>query len=96
MIAIGQQTALEEQRVLQQELTEDLGQQNQIIGQQQTMLFVAVGAIIAFILLILRMLYLSRERRLYQQKLISANDELEDKTAQCAVIGTHKEKGDEE
>lgn len=74
-----QQVALEEQRILQQELTEDLGQQNQIIGQQQTMLIVAVGAIIAFAILVLRMLYLSRERREYQQKLIAVNDELEDK-----------------
>ncbi|MCC3861211.1 YfiR/HmsC family protein [Pseudemcibacter aquimaris] len=74
-----QQAALEDQRLLQEALTEDLGQQTQIIGQQQSLLIAAVVAIIAFLLLVLRMLYLSRERNRAQQQLIAANDELEDK-----------------
>lgn len=74
-----QQTELDEQRRLQQVLTEDLGVQEQVIGQQKLLIYVSLVFLIVFLGLLLRLLYLGKERRRFQEQILHANDSLESK-----------------
>ena len=75
----NQQNELNNQRQLQQVLTEDLSVQEQVISQQKLLIYVSLVFLAVFLVLTLRLLYLSKERRRFQEQILNANNTLESK-----------------